>query len=712
MRDMTRHQTTITQNLLSGESSPYLLQHAGNPVNWFPWGEAAFERARTENKPVFLSIGYATCHWCHVMERESFEDVEVAALMNEAFISIKVDREERPDIDSVYMTVCQIMTGGGGWPLTIIMTPQKQPFFAATYIPKISRFGRKGMMELIPTVREAWETRETTLRRSADEIASALFVAVTADETSMPGEEALALAFYQLRTSFDPRYGGFGTGMKFPTPHQLTFLLRYHRRTGNPAALDMVEKTLTAMRMGGIYDHVGFGFHRYATDPAWRIPHFEKMLYDQALLLYAYLEAYQVTQKSLYEETAHEIAIYVLRDMTSPEGGFYSAEDADSEGEEGLFYLWTQQEIRSVLDAPSSALLEEVFDIREEGNVEETASGNPRSNVLVMKADIAAAARKRRLSEDEAAALLSSSRAALFAARRERVRPFKDDKILTDWNGLMMGALARAGRVLGDAELIVAAEKNAAFVLARLTREDGRLVHRFRHGKAGLPAHLDDYAFVVSGLIELYEATYEPSHLDAALRLNALMIEHFTDPGGGALFLTADDAEMVLTRVRELYDGALPSGNSVAFLNLLKLARMTANRELDRTAHRIAEAFGPEVKTRPISHTMFLNGLDFAIGPSVEVVLAGHRNSADTGDMMRALDSRFDPSKVVLLREESTAGALAAVAPFTASQPMVEGRATAYVCVGHACALPTTDPREMLDIIREKLARKVSVIPA
>jgi hypothetical protein len=399
--------------------------------------------------------------------------------------------------------------------------------------------------------------------------------------------------------------------------------------------------------------------------------------------------------------------------MTSPEGGFYSAEDADSEGEEGLFYLWTRREIRRVLDAPSAAFLEEVFDIREEGNVDETASGTPRSNVLVMRADIAAAGRRHRLSEDEAAALLDRARAALFAARRERVHPFKDDKVLADWNGLMMGALARAGRVLGDAGLIAAAEKNAAFVLAHLIREDGRLVHRFRRGKAGLPAHLDDHAFVVSGLIELYEATYEPSHLDAALRLNALMLEHFTDPGGGgALFLTADDAETVLTRVRELYDGALPSGNSVAFLNLLKLARMTANPELDRAAHRIAAAFGPAVKTRPISHTMFLNGLDFAIGPSVEVIIAGHRNSADTGDILRALDSRFDPSKVVLLRDESNTEALAAVAPFTASQPMIEGRATAYVCVGHACALPTTDPREMLGVIRDKLARKASVIPA
>ncbi len=687
------------QNRLSGESSPYLLQHADNPVDWYSWGEEAFERAAAEDKPVFLSIGYATCHWCHVMERESFEDAEVAALMNETFVSIKVDREERPDIDHIYMTVCQLMTGGGGWPLTIVMTPDKRPFFAATYIPKTARFGRKGMTELIPAIRRVWNENRGDIRRSADEISAALARAGhtgTPGDIKPPGEVAMALGYRQLKAGFDARNGGFGTGMKFPTPHQLMFLLRYYARTRTPAALDMVEKTLTAMRQGGIYDHIGFGFHRYSTDPEWRVPHFEKMLYDQALLLIAYLEGYQATGKPAYKETAREIATYVLRDMTSPLGGFYSAEDADSEGVEGRFYTWTTEALRQSLDSAAFDLVAERFDLREEGNFDDGEEMSAGRNVLIARAPLETVAGRLGLSPEETARRSETARRVLFETREGRIHPLKDDKVLTDWNGLMMGALARAGRVLGDADLVAAARRNAAFIRERLTGADGRLLHRFRDGNAGLPAHLDDYAFVAFGLLELYEATFDPAYLAEALRLTGVMLEHFADAEGGALFLTSDDAETILVRAKELYDGALPAGNSVALGNLLRLHQMTGRPALERAARHIAAGFARDAGQRPIGHTMFLCGLDFAVGPSVEVVIAGKREAEDTREMVRALERRFLPNKVVLLRDEQCLPALEAIAPFVAHQPQRDDRATAYVCVDHACSTPTTDPEEMV----------------
>jgi uncharacterized protein YyaL (SSP411 family) len=681
------------KNRLAEESSPYLLQHADNPVHWYPWGEEAFQRAKAEDKPVFLSIGYSTCHWCHVMAHESFEDPEVAALMNEAFVSVKVDREERPDIDNIYMTVCQMMTGGGGWPLTIVMTPDKEPFFAATYIPKHSRFGRKGMVHIVPALSDAWKSKQENIRRSASEIVSALAGIGDVRDSAALGREALDLAFNQLRSSFDPKNGGFGSGVKFPTPHQLSFLLRYHLRTGNPAALEMVEKTLTEMRRGGIYDHVGFGFHRYSTDPEWRVPHFEKMLYDQALLLVAYLEAYEVTRKPFYADTAREIAEYVLRDMTATDGGFFSAEDADSEGVEGKFYVWTQEELQSILGEESASLWRAHFDIRPEGNFE-AEEGAEGTNVLIQKAEI---------EDDSDKSGFERSRAELFEARSKRVHPLKDDKVLADWNGLMMGALAKTGNVLGESRYIDAAQKNAAFIRQHLSDNKGRLLHRYRDGKAGLPAHLDDYAFVISGLLDLYEATFDPTYLMEARRLNALMLKHFSDPRGGALFLTADDTEKVIVRAKELYDGALPSGNSVAVINLLRLSRITRDSELEGAADKVAAAFGSEVKSRPITNTMFLTGLDFAIGPSVEVVIAGDRNSKDTEEMRRALNSVYFPNKVVLQRGEDTLEEVASIAPFVAHQSPRDGKATAYVCVNHACSFPTIDPKKMVEIIKGKL---------
>jgi hypothetical protein len=699
-------------NRLSNEKSPYLLQHARNPVDWYPWGELAFETAKREDKPVFLSIGYATCHWCHVMAHESFEDDEVARLMNEHFICIKVDREERPDVDNIYMTVAQLMTGSGGWPLTVVMTPDKKPFFAATYIPKKARFGRKGMRQLIPEIAEAWKTMRPQINASAKQITRALAsVAAGTPGNQPPGERALHLAFNQLALRFDHKNGGFGRDMKFPTPHQLVFLMRYHQRTGNPGALEMVEKTLTAMRFGGIYDHVGYGFHRYATDPEWLVPHFEKMLYDQALLLFAYLEAFQATKNKLFADTAREIAAYVLRDMTAPSGGFYSAEDADSEGVEGKFYVWERSEVAELLDKETASTLVDVFNVTEAGNFSEDGTGETGANILHMTEPLSDVAARLGVLEDTLTEQVEEGLRKLFHARSKRMRPLKDDKVLTDWNGLMLGAFAKAGRVLGDSVYVAAAEKCARFIRLSLRDDTGRLLHRYRDGEAGLPAHLEDYAFVAHGLIELYQTTFNPDYLQEALQVTDQMIRRFKDKDGGAFFLTAEDTETVLVRAKELYDGAIPSGNGVAVSNLVRLAKLTGRTDLEAWADRIAAGYGPSLEQAPSTYTMFLVALDFAIGPSVEVVIAGERGRDDTVALLDAVREVYAPAKVVLLRDEATRESLEALAPFVANQPPVSERATAYVCVDQACSFPTNDADEMRDIINTKLSPPRSIRP-
>ncbi|MCP4600395.1 MAG: thioredoxin domain-containing protein [Proteobacteria bacterium] len=694
-------------NHLSGEKSPYLLQHASNPVEWHPWSQEAFEKAQREDKPIFLSIGYSTCHWCHVMERESFEDLEVAALMNENFVSIKVDREERPDIDHIYMTVCQIMTGSGGWPLTIIMTPIKEPFFAATYIPKESRFGQTGLVDLIPNVAEAWQSNRKKLVDSAKRAVFALEKATDTGRDVEPGAEALHLAFTQLASHFDQENAGFGHSMKFPTPHQLIFLLRYWHLSGNDIALEMAEKTLMAMRRGGIFDQVGFGFHRYSTDPRWLVPHFEKMLYDQALLLWAYVEAFEATQNELYEKSAREIIEYILRDMSSNEGAFYSAEDADSEGEEGKFYLWTEDEIRGLLDEQTAEVAIDAFNVSAQGNFAEEATGQQSgNNILHFGKSIEKVASLNKLSVQTVEKHLETARQTLLKARGKRVRPLLDDKVLTDWNGLMIGALSMAARVLKEPRYAGQAKKAADFILARLVDQDGRLLHRFRDGEAGLTANLDDYAFFVFGLIELYEATFETEYLHDAMRINKLMIRHFADIKGGGFFLSSNDVEKVLVRPKELYDGAIPSGNSIAFYNLLRLSRITGDTALEQTAAATSGAFGRATRTGASAHTMFLNALVFALGPSLEVVIAGKSGADDTEAMLEALRRVYVPNKVVLLRPQGDEPAISSLAPFVADQSMKDGKATAYVCVDRSCSFPTTDPKTMIGLINKQLVQK------
>ncbi len=687
-------------NRLKHETSPYLLQHADNPVDWYPWGKEAFQKARNEDKPVFLSIGYSTCHWCHVMERESFEDAEVAGLMNEAFVSVKVDREERPDIDGVYMTVCQLMTGSGGWPLTIIMTPDKVPFFAATYIPKENRFGRVGMLELVPRISEIWTTKR-------DEVAGAaagVTAAMQQMSRSVPGsdldESLLRDAAHELAGRFDAGHGGFGGAPKFPTPHNLLFLLRQWKRTGEERYLEVVEATLRAMRSGGICDHLGFGFHRYSTDERWVLPHFEKMLYDQALLIVAYVEAFQATGNAEYGKTADETIEYILRDMTSPEGGFYSAEDADSEGEEGKFYVWSEREIRRVLGGLEADLTIRFFNVKPDGNFTDQTSGlKPGTNVLHVTVPLEAPARDLGISPGEARDMLERSRARLYALRNDRIHPLKDDKILTDWNGLTIAALAKAGRVLERPEYTEAAGRGAGFLLDKMRDADGALLHTYRDGKARIAANLNDYAFLVWGLIELYEAGFDASHLEIALDLNREMLTRFRDPKGGGLYFTSEDGEPLPVRRKETYDGAIPSGNSVAMLNLLRLGRMTGRADLERLAVEIGRSLAHEVKQGPLGHTHLLTAVDFAVGPAHEVVIAGRIDSDDTRSMLRALRRHFLPNKVVLHRPDDRNAAVIQLAPFIADQVMVDGQATAYVCSNYRCGLPTNDIEKMLDLL-------------
>jgi len=691
-------------NRLKGEKSPYLLQHADNPVDWYPWGDEAFEEARSKDKPVFLSIGYSTCHWCHVMERESFEDEDVARLMNDAFVCVKVDREERPDIDQVYMTICQMMTGSGGWPMTIIMTPDKVPFFAATYIPRENRFGTVGMLELVPRIKEIWQTRRDEISKAAESVSSALNGLSAGAVGEGPGADVLDLAAHQLMARHDSNFGGFGDAPKFPTPHNLTLLLRQWRRTGDETLLAAVEKTFLAMRLGGIYDHLGYGFHRYSTDRKWLVPHFEKMLYDQALLMIAYTEAYQATGKDLYAETVREIATYVLRDMRSVEGAFYSAEDADSEGEEGKFYVWTEDELRQVLTEEEGDLMIRALGVRPEGNFTDESTGQAsKANILHMEMPVTELAGKlsAELGMEPArfSATFEQAREKLFLHREARVHPYKDDKVLTDWNGLMIAAMARAGSVLGIKEYVDAAGRASDFILMQMRVPGGRLLHRYRDGEAAIRANLDDYAFLAWGLIELYQADFDVVHLEAALELTGIMLDHFYDSSAGGFYFTPDDGEALLVRRKEAYDGAVPSGNSVAMLNMLRLARLTGDADLEERASAVSRAFSGAVTQTPAGHTQFLAAVDFAAGPAFEVVIAGKAGGADTRAMLKALRARYIPNSVVILRPDADEGAITETAKFTKSQTSMDGKATAYVCRNFSCELPTTDVDRMLELL-------------
>ncbi len=689
-------------NRLVFEQSPYLLQHAGNPINWYPWGEEAFAKARKENKPVFLSVGYTSCHWCHVMEHESFEDDEVAALMNKHYVCVKVDREERPDIDNVYMSVTQMMTGRGGWPMTVIMTPEKVPFFSGTYFPKQS------MMQLLPHFSGIWANEREQVFKLGE--------AITTDLAKLSGGQPggdlnathLDACYRSLASSYDGVNGGFGRRPKFPTAHNLSFLLRYYDRTGEVKALRMVEKSLEKIRQGGVYDHVGLGIHRYSTDERWFLPHFEKMLYDQALFAIANLECHQITKKEAYAKAAREIFTYVLRDMTDPEGGFYSAEDADSEGEEGKFYVWTTAELEKTLGKEDATLYARIYNFEPDGNFfEEAANRKTGGNIPHLKQRLKDIAHELKQEIGPLKSKLEGIREKLFVARKKRIHPQKDDKILTDWNGLMISAFAKGGRILNDKHYLEAATKAADYCLTTLRRKDGRLLKRSRLGVAGLPAHLEDYAFLIQGLLDLHESAFQHRHLKAAAELTDITLKHFADAENGGLFLTADDGEKLLVRAKEIYDGAIPSGNSVMALNLLRIARITGSKRYEETANKLFAAFSGFAAKSPSGCDVLMTALDFSVGPSLEIVVAGKRGEDATEQLLGAIHSSFLPNKVLLFRPTADEKPeIANLAPFVQNQGMVNGKSAVYVCRNQACELPVTTVVQLEKTLAKALGKE------
>ena len=683
-------------NHLIHEKSPYLLQHAHNPVDWYPWGEEAFTKAREEDKPIFLSIGYSTCHWCHVMEEESFEDPEVARLLNDTFVCIKVDREERPDIDAVYMTVCQMMTGSGGWPLTIFMTPDKKPFFAATYIPKESRFGRIGLLDLVPRVKELWQNDREKLLRGASEVVQFLQKMEKPQSTEPLSSSFLDKAYQQFARSYDAHWGGFGNAPKFPSPHNLIFLLRYGQGRHVPQAQQMVEATLTQMRLGGIYDQLGFGFHRYSTDARWLVPHFEKMLYDQALHILAYTEAYQITRKPFYASTVREVVEYVQRNLQHPEGGFYSAEDADSEGKEGKFYLWTQSEIQKALPDSLAEFAIQVFHISQAGNFSHEATGQQTGeNILYPGLPAEQLAKQMQMPLEQFHRKFEEVRQQLFRVREKRVHPFRDDKILTDWNGLMIAALARAGWVFRQPAYIDLAQKAAAFLWQKQWK-DPILFHRYREGETAIPGYLDDYAFLAWGFVELYQATWEPDFLEKALLLMQRAEEHFWDATNGGFFFTGDFGENVLVRQKESSDGAVPSGNAVMTYNLLRLSRLTGNSHWEELANHNLRVFAENIRRYPTFHAFWLIALDFAYRPGVEVVVVDPIHAPQENTLLQQLRDLYLPDAVILYKSPQTKPLLEKLAPYTAALQSKNHKSTAYVCQNFQCNLPTTSGKEMI----------------
>ncbi|MDI3481348.1 MAG: uncharacterized protein PWQ97_1003 [Tepidanaerobacteraceae bacterium] len=632
------------------------------------------------------------------MAHESFEDEEVAAILNKHYISIKVDREERPDVDNIYMGVCQAITGQGGWPLTIIMTPDKEPFFAGTYFPKRDSWGRAGLLDILEQIADLWQKQ----RQHIYDISRRVTEAVKKTDETRPGElgeHVLDEAFKQFFARFDGEFGGFGSAPKFPAPCNLIFLLHYWKNSGEERALEMVEKTLECMARGGIYDHIGFGFHRYSTDRRWLVPHFEKMLYDNALIAMAFLECYQATGKKEYMDVVEEVFNYIERDMTSPEGGFYSAEDADSEGVEGKFYVWTPEEVKNILGDEKGRLFCEIYDITPQGNFE----GKNIPNLIKYKAGRTPYESYMTNAFEDAPRMgdlietLKDCREKLFNEREKRIRPHKDDKILTSWNGLMIAALAKGARVAGNEKYALMAKKAVEFIFSKLVREDGRLLARYREGEAAIPAYLDDYAFLVWALLELYETTFDASYLKKALETNRQMLDLFWDEKSSGLFFYGKDVEELLIRPKEIYDGAIPAGNSAAAYNMLKLARITGDNSLEEHARRIFNAFAGTVIPYPSAHAHLMVALQFALGASREIVIAGVPDADDTLKMIQKIRSHYLPDTVVLLHPAGDAGEnIRKLLPFIKDMKPLEGRATAYVCENFACRPPVLDIDEIL----------------
>jgi len=681
---VTEHAFT---NHLVNETSPYLLQHAHNPVDWFPWGEEALEIARREQKPILLSIGYSACHWCHVMEHESFENEAIARLMNEHFVNIKVDREERPDLDQIYMSAVQMMTHHGGWPMTVFLTPEGLPFYAGTYFPPEDRYNMPGFPRVLISVADAYRERLADIQETAASVLSELKRAATALESNeLLTAELLDVAYRGIVKSYDSTNGGFGGAPKFPPAMSLEFLLHTYYRTANQQALQIVEYTCRKMAQGGIYDQLGGGFHRYATDARWLVPHFEKMLYDNALLSSLYLHYYQVSQDPAARAVAEGILDYVVREMTHSSGGFYSTQDADSEGVEGKFFVWNKSEIEELLGERDAALFMAYYNVTESGNFEG-------ENILNITRDLPAVAAAQQITEQQLADTLARSREILFAAREERVKPARDEKILTAWNGLMLASFAEAAAILNRPDYLDVARKNAQFVLNNL-RADRLLLRTCKDGHAKLNAYLEDYAFFISGLVTLFETSGELQWLEEALDLTTIMIDEFWDDEEGGFFYTGRSHENLIVRSKDFFDNATPSGNSVAAEVLLRIGLLTDNPDFQRRAGTILRLMASTVQRYPSGFGRLLCAFDFHLGTPKEIALVGDMDKAGTHALLAEVWSRYLPNKVVapISPANTRAGELI---PLVRERPQIDGKATVYLCEHYACQTPTTDPKEL-----------------
>lgn len=679
-------------NHLAHETSPYLLQHQDNPVDWYPWGPESLARAKAENRPIFLSIGYAACHWCHVMAHESFENAEIAALLNEKFVNIKVDREERPDLDQIYMPAVQLMTGQGGWPMSVFLTPDLQPFFGGTYWPRERKYQMPGFGEIIRAVDDAWKNRRQLALEQASQLTERLrgLAAVPEAKTGLRAE-LLSLAVAKLEHDFDTVHGGLGHKPKFPHASALQFLLRMCRRTGQRGVLELIQLNLDKMAQGGIYDHLGGGFARYSVDERWLVPHFEKMLYDNGLLAGAYLDGYLATGRGDYARVVRETLDYVLTYMTDPKGGFHSSEDADSEGEEGKFYVWKPAEIQQVLGRERGERFCYVYDVTEEGNFE------GRNSILNLPKTIEQCAAVRRWDVDELRTELTDARRQLLAVRDRRVRPGKDDKVLVNWNALMIDSLARAAGALDEPRYLTAATRCAEFLLRDVRRADGRLLHGWRRGRARYDAYLDDYTFLIQSLVTLYEASFEERWIDEAVRLAEIVQEHFADEATGGFYFTADDHEPLLTRTKDLYESSLPSGNAMAATALFRLGRLCGREDYVEAARRTLELAVGLMEQVPSATAQMLLAATTFVGPLREVVVLGHPHAPDTGAVLSDLRKRFVPDCVVACRPPDGTGSSAALASLFAGKQSRGSEPTVFVCERFACQAPVSGTAAVLD---------------
>jgi len=698
-------------NQLINETSPYLLQHAHNPVDWYAWGDEAFKKAKDEDKPVLVSIGYSACHWCHVMEHESFENEATAAIMNEHFISIKVDMEERPDVDQIYMMFVQLTTGRGGWPMNVFLTPDKLPFFGGTYFPPVNRYNMPSWQQILVSVADAYRNKRDELMTSVVDILGEMRrVGISEFSPAGLSTELLDSAFASFDRSFDATNGGFGGAPKFPPAMSLEFLLRYWKRTGNERALEIVKKTAQKMANGGIYDQLGGGFHRYSVDAVWLVPHFEKMLYDNAQLIRIYLHLYQITKDEFFRRTATETLEYVRREMFDPSGGFYSTQDADSEGVEGKFFVWTPTEVVEILGEGDGGIFNFYYDVSEEGNFEEKNILNVKNPVATAPgSDTSEVAKALKISESDLTAILERGRKKLFTEREKRIKPFRDEKVLTAWNGLMLAAFAEASAVLDNKEYLEVAKQNADFILANLqkpvgmegrdiqlesaTLADPKLLRTWKDGRAKLNAYIEDYANLADGLVDLFQVSGEVRYLKEAKRLADLMITEFWDEENGGFFFTANDHEELIVRTKDFYDNATPSGNSVAADVLLKLAKLTSDEKYERFASTVLRLAAAQLKRHPQGFGRTLSAIEFFLGDSKEIVLIGDED----GTLGREVWSEYRPGKVVVPANGSTESEMI---PLLQGRAAIDGKPTAYVCENFACRMPVTTVEELKEQLR------------